>query len=119
MISTMAPKHLSGEAKKIWRDLISAAKLSEESLVILKTALEAYDRLKQARETIDKDGITYKTESGYVRPHPALQIEKEACSRFLQSWRMLGIGMEAPIGRPTDDRELTWEEKVEKAEKNH
>jgi len=104
------PKHLSKEAKTIWRTILKDNDLEKGRLVVLKTALEAYDRLSEARKVIDETGLTYKTESGYMRPNPALQIEKEACSRFLQAWRMLELGMEMPLGRPINKKETEWNE---------
>ena len=100
------PQGLSAASKKIWDEVNGAWVLGVESIVLLQTALEAYDRLKQAQKQVDTDGITITSPSGLIRPHPSLRLEKEAAGRFLQAWKQLGFGQEAPaevarsIGRP-------------------
>ncbi|MCK4537384.1 MAG: P27 family phage terminase small subunit [Candidatus Krumholzibacteria bacterium] len=98
-----APTGLSAGSKGIWKALVKEWVLDRSNLVLLQTALEAYDRMIQAKRQVDKDGITVKSPSGLVRPHPALKIEKEAGSRFLQAFKMIGFNLEPPRtqGRPT------------------
>ena len=104
------PTHLTPEAKRLWRQVNNEYELESNHLIVLKTALEAFDRLTEARVTIAAEGSTYETESGYIRPHPSLQIEKEARSGFLQAWRMLGFDMEPPrpVG-PFAHRRAGWQ----------
>ena len=100
------PTGLSAASKKIWQAVNEAWILGVDSTVLLETALGAYDRLKQAQKQVDRDGITIKSPSGLIRPHPSLRLEKEAAGRFLQAWKQIGFGQEAPaevarpIGRP-------------------
>lgn len=99
------PSGLSAAAKKVWKDISAEWVLAADTLILLKTALEAYDRMQQAKRQIDKDGITVTSASGLLRTHPSLRTEKEAGGRFLQAWRQLGFGQESPtevgrIGRP-------------------
>lgn len=53
-----------------------------------RAALEAFagqaDRMRQAREQIDKDGL-FITRNGVSVPHPALEIER-AASREMRGW---------------------------------
>lgn len=104
------PNHLSIETKAIWRKVCKQWELKETDLVLLKVALEAYDRLQNARRGIAKQGATYKTDTGYIRENPLLKIEKEARGGFLQAWRMLDIGEGPPdpVGRPPTKREIDW-----------
>ena len=100
-----APAGLSAASKKIWAAVNTEWRLGVDSIVMLQTALEALDRLKQAQKQVDKDGITITSSSGMIKPHPSLRLEKEAGGRFMQAWRQLGFGQEAPaeagrIGRP-------------------
>ncbi len=104
MTENKAPGTLSKSAREIWDQVNSERALYESDYVILRVALEAWDRLQVAKKTIDKEGAHYKTESGFIRAHPALQLEKESRSGFLQAWRMLNLNLEAPAerrGRPT------------------
>ena len=94
------PKHLSRDAKRIWRQICSTWDLqnSPDALLILRTGLEAFDRLQQAREVLDKEGVTVntKTAAGEIRvlKHPALETEKAARAGLLQAFRMLGLEFE-------------------------
>ena len=90
-------KHLSKESLAIWKRLGEGFNFGDDHLLLLKVALEAYDRLQEARLQIEKEGSTYKTESGYTRPHPCLQIEKEARAGFLQAWRMLNLDLDPVV----------------------
>ena len=98
------PGNLSNESKGIWKKLNSEWEFDTQALLILKTALEAYDRLTEARSQIDEEGITYLTDTGYRREHPAIKIEKQARDGFLAAWRMLNLNIEPPgdIGRPVE-----------------
>jgi len=96
------PSHLSREAKKIWREIDGNWVLDVGDYPILKTALEAYDRLQAAREVVKEHGLIIKDPSRRLRANPALKIEKEARSGFLRAWKQLGIDEEppGPMGRP-------------------
>lgn len=96
------PKHLSREAKAIWRQVVQGWEMDEGGLFILRQALEAFDRLNQARELIDREGIVVTDPSGRKRAHPALMVEKESRLALLRAWRQLGLDVEPPlpVGRP-------------------
>jgi len=89
---------LKPESRKIWLRLNREFEFPYETLVLLKTALEAYDRMNAAREQIDQEGTVIMTPTGFKKPHPALKIEKEARAGFLQSWRALNLDIEGPQG---------------------
>ena len=98
-----APKSLDPESKLIFKSIKDGWELDESMLLILQISLEALTRLRQAQAEIEKAGITYTTQSGIIKPHPCLAVEKESRSAFLQSWKMLNLGIEAPnttTGRP-------------------
>ena len=92
--SDKAPKHLSREAKRIWRQLNATWQFETDSLLVLRIGLEAFDRLQDARRILDEDGLTIsmgKGEGARILKHPALEVEKNARSGFLQAMRLLGI----------------------------
>jgi len=66
--SDKPPRHLSKEAKRIWRQICGTWELKDapDALLILRTGLEAFDRLQQARSVLDIDGvvITHTTSAG-------------------------------------------------------
>lgn len=105
-----APTSLSKASQRIWRAIDGEWQLDTSGLLLLRTALEAYDRYTEAREAVSRDGMTYTTESGYMRPHPLLQVEKESRAAFLGAWRSLGLDIEPPgeVGRPPDVKEIQF-----------
>ena len=100
------PKHLTKEAKKIWRQLCKEWEFEPDQLLILRVGLEAFDRLQEARLVLNTEGLTITsiTGKGVARKskHPALEAEKTSRAGFLQAMRMLGLDISSPgqIGRP-------------------
>jgi P27 family predicted phage terminase small subunit len=98
------PNHLSLESKKWWRKILESWELDDSSFILLKTALEAYDEMTNARATIKKFGFLLKSPTGIPHKNPAIEVLKISRSQFLQAWRMLNFGIEPPgeIGRPPE-----------------
>lgn len=96
------PKHLSREAKSLWKAILTEYDLQASEEAILKLALENYDRAQACRQQISQEGATILSPSGLMRPHPALQAEKNAISAYLQAMRLLALNEEppGPVGRP-------------------
>lgn len=105
------PNSLTDEAKNIWKIVEKDFKLKDYQLIVLKTALEAYDRMHEAKKEIDKKGIITTAANGFEQKNPALQIEKEARSGFLAAWKALDLNIEPPqdLGRPTNKRDIEWD----------
>jgi P27 family predicted phage terminase small subunit len=100
-----APNHLSAEAKRWWRRIDAQWKLDDSNYLILTTALEAFDEMRTAQNTIKKYGVVVKSKD-VVKKNPALELLKISRSHFLQAWRLLNFGVEPPgaVGRPPDKR---------------
>lgn len=96
------PTHLKKEGKALYRTICKEWVLDPSGKILLETACSAYDRLVQARKIVDRLGIVIDSPSGMKRVNPALKVEKEARSGFLQAWRMLNLDVDPPgdIGRP-------------------
>lgn len=96
-----APGHLSDEASGIWKQINNTwdLKNSPDALLILRTGLEAFDRLQQARKILDTEGVTVNTKTAAgdlkIQKHPALEAEKAARAGLLQAFRMLGLEFES------------------------
>ncbi len=100
-----APKHLSKEAKKIWREIITEYAIDDiAGLKILRVALEAFDRAQAARETIDREGMTVLDKFNQTKSHPLLPIERDSRAAFLSGLKALNLDIE-PLnpgpGRPS------------------
>ena len=95
------PKHLSPEAKRIWKQMNGTWVFEPDSLLVLRVGLEAFDRLQDARVTLDAEGLTVtnKTAAGESKTlkHPALEAEKNARSGFLQAMRLLGLEQDPSV----------------------
>jgi P27 family predicted phage terminase small subunit len=99
------PKHLSAEARKIWRSIVAEYEISDTAgLKILKTSLEAYDRMQKARESIDKYVMLVKDRFDQPKAHPLLTIERDSRAAFLAGLKALNLDIE-PLkdrsGRPS------------------
>ena len=102
-MSKRAPRSLSKEAQKLWNEIAgSYTDFDDYGCLILKVALEAYDRLQAARVIIDEEGETVKTPTGFVKEHPCLKIEQVARNGFIAAIRLLNLNIEpaGEIGRP-------------------
>ena len=91
------------EAKRLWREIHAEFTLEADQLEILRTACDALARLYQARNILDREGLTFKTPSGQIRSHPANAIEKQSRVGFLQAIKQLGIDWD-PIEKPNVGR---------------
>lgn len=99
-----APKGLSNEAKKWWRDILDDYAIDDPSgLLLLQTALEAFDRMRQAQKIIEEQGATIKDRFNQIKSHPQLTIERDSRSQMILALKALNLDLEplkdAP-GRP-------------------
>jgi P27 family predicted phage terminase small subunit len=86
------PKHLSAEAKKIWRGIISEYDIDDiAGLKILRVALEAYDRAEKCRTMIEKHGMMLKDRFGAPKSHPLLPVERDNRAAFLAGLKALNL----------------------------
>ena len=61
--------------------------------MLLQAALEALDRADAARLVIDKEGLTFSTETtGALHVHPMVKIEEKSRQLFSRTWRDLNLG---------------------------
>lgn len=88
------PKHLSREAKAMWREITGEWVLGVDALGILRGALESWDSYQQCRSQVAKDGPTFKTETGMIRQHPAAKLALDSFAAFRQALRQLGLAPE-------------------------
>jgi P27 family predicted phage terminase small subunit len=92
---TAPPRHLSTEAKGIWRSVLAEYSLEVRHEAVLMAALESWDRMREAQAAIRKDGAYTEGRFG-LKAHPALAIERDSRTAFLRAQRELGLDLEAP-----------------------
>lgn len=95
------PKHLSVEARKSWRSIADEYDIGDDaSLLILTTAFEAFDRMREAQASISTDGTTIRDRFGQVKAHPLLSVERDARAAFMAGLRQLNLDLEPLQDRP-------------------
>lgn len=89
-----APKHLSAEAKALWKSVHDDYEIDDAAgLVLLQAACEAFDRAQDARRLIDKDGGPVLPDRfGQRKPHPAVAVERDARGQMISAIRALRLG---------------------------
>jgi len=98
-----APKSLSLESKRIWKEITTGWELDESGELLLKLALEALDEYRSAKRAIEKEGYILKSKSGVGHKHPAIEVMKIARGQFIQLWKQLHLDLQSPLegpGRP-------------------
>lgn len=90
-VTPQPPKHLSREARALWRSIVSEWVLGADSLPLLRGALESWDFYQSCRAEVARDGATFKTESGQIRQHPAAKMGHDAFGAFRMAMRQLGL----------------------------
>lgn len=91
------PAHLSERAQEIWRGVVYRVH-SPGRVVMLQTALEALDRADEARQAVDREGLTVTTKTtGAVHVHPLLKVEKEQRALFSKLWLDMALHWDPQI----------------------
>lgn len=63
---------------------------------LLRLACEAFDRCQTARAAIDREGITVASETGAIKAHPAVAIERDSRLAFARLLRELDLDTAGP-----------------------
>ena len=94
------PKHLTAQARQFWRSVCALFDLEEHNLDLLETACVQLQRASQARAIIDKEGMVIADRFEQPKPHPAVELERQAAMAFVRIGRELGLSVEASDSRP-------------------
>jgi P27 family predicted phage terminase small subunit len=99
-----APAGLSASARAWWRKLMTEYGIADAGgLLLLQSALEAFDRMRQARDLIAKHGAVTVDRFGQLRPNPATTIERDSRAAMLAALKQLNLDLEPlrdAAGRP-------------------
>lgn len=90
------PKHLSAQAKKLWRSIAGDFLLAPHQIELLRRTCEASDRADEARKLLKADGLTVTDRYGQVKPHPAANIERDSRLAEARLLRELALSPEEP-----------------------
>lgn len=98
------PSGLSPAAGKWWKKLLDEYGIEDAAgLLLLETALQAHDRMHQARELIVKYGAVTSDRFGQLRPNPATTIERDSRAAMMAGLKALNLDIEPlrdAAGRP-------------------
>jgi len=85
-LKNLAPQTLSAEARRWWRALVREYQIVDEGgLLLLQTALEAFDEVKTCQKQIRQEGRTLSDRFGQIKPH-------RCPTRLARSWLLQELG---------------------------
>ena len=91
-IRRQPPEHLGEAECAIWKHALNEYDLTTEMAIdVLRTALEAHMRAREAREAIQRDGMTVAGRDDQLKPHPLLAVERDARAQWLAAIKALGL----------------------------
>lgn len=96
-----APSHLTPEAARWWRELVAEYSIADPAgFLLLQTAMEAFDRMQQARRAIAEDGLLSAGSKRQARAHPLLAVERDSQKALLAALKSLNLDLEPLRDRP-------------------
>jgi P27 family predicted phage terminase small subunit len=93
------PRRLSREAGEWWKKINEGWQLDDAALLLLGSALECFDRMREAQGILAREGIVVKDRFGQKKQHPATLIERDAKMAMVRSLRALNLDIE-PLNLP-------------------
>src|SRR5438552_12288015 len=83
---------LGRESAALWRKIVAEFGIEDPAgQTILRTGLEALERLRAAQAEVARDGITVIDRHGQRKAHPALAVERDARTGLLSAFRLLRL----------------------------
>jgi len=94
------PEWLQPPEREFWDSTVRTYVIEGPGLVMLEVACSAMQRLREAREVLDRDGLTVEGRyAGMVRQHPLVAVERDARIQLLRALRELDVEGE-PLPAP-------------------
>jgi len=89
------PRHLKAAGKALWNDIVHQYRIADGAgLVLVTTAAEALDRIREAQAAIRKHGALVADRYGGVKQNPACFLERDAQAGMLSALRALNLDLE-------------------------
>jgi P27 family predicted phage terminase small subunit len=86
------PKHLKGASRQLWIRLRADFVVDDGAgLALLQAACEAFQRTQEARAMIEKEGAVIADRFGQLKPHPAVNIERDNRAQMISALRALKL----------------------------
>jgi P27 family predicted phage terminase small subunit len=91
-----APKHLRAATRRWWESVVSEYVLEQHHVRLLTLAGEAWDRCAEAREILNREGLTYDDRFMQPKPRPELAVERDSRTAFARLVRELALDVAEP-----------------------
>ena len=91
------PRHLRAKTRRWFTSVCSNYELEEHHLRLLTLASEAWDRCEQARQILDREGLTYDDRFGAPRARPEITVERDSRLAFSRLVRELDLDVAPPV----------------------
>lgn len=89
-------RHLSTEARALWRTLYREHEFEAHEEKTLRLALEALDRASTARRAVRRLGLVYLDRFGQPHARPEVAIERDPRLAYVKLMDALGLEPEEP-----------------------
>jgi len=93
------PHGLSKEARLWWLKINSGWTLDDAALLLLESALECFDRMREAQKILKREGIIIRDRFGQKKSHPATLTERDAKLAMVRNLKALNLDIE-PLNAP-------------------
>jgi P27 family predicted phage terminase small subunit len=97
------PKTYTAEARTLWRDVVDGWTLDPVALKTVAVLCESLQLYRKANALVEREGLTVQDRFTQVKPHPAIQIARDAAATYLSALRALNLDLEPlqhSVGRP-------------------
>ncbi|MDO8862470.1 P27 family phage terminase small subunit [Haliea sp. E1-2-M8] len=95
---------MSTEARSWWDRLLAEYGIADDAgLLLMQTALESFDRMRDCQAAVTRDGAMIKDRFDQLKPHPLLATERDARAQMLSALKALNLDLEPlrdGVGRP-------------------
>ena len=91
-----APADLSDESRSLWLAVTAGWALDRPGELILQSACEALDRMRDCQRTLRDEGLTTADRFGQTRAHPLLAVERDSRNAVLKALKQLGLKGDEP-----------------------
>lgn len=77
------------EAREWWKKINDGWQLDDSALLLLESALESFDRMREAQRILRREGIVIRDRFGQKKQHPATLTERDAKMSMIRSLKAL------------------------------
>lgn len=95
-----SPKHLSIDTAVWWESVANEYALEPHHVRLLTLACEAWDRCQQAREILDREGLTFTDRFNCPKTRPEVAVERDNRIAFARLVRELDLDIDGPPEAP-------------------